>query len=465
MILRSIESIVRMLDADVIEYKDMTRMVSGVCIDSRKCTLGNLYIPIIGERFDGHTFARQAIEQGAIATLWQKDHPNPPKDAAVILVDDTQCALSELAKKYRESLDLVMIGITGSNGKTSTKDILGALLKRKYVTQKTHGNMNNEIGVPLTILGLSDATQVAIVEMGMENLHEIDALTRIAQPDIAVITNVGEAHLENLGSLANIARAKAEIVHGLKENGVLLFNGEQEILKQALWREELPRGVRVKSFGHDERQDLFSYGSVRQDAEGIHFFTNLLEGEAFMNVYGKHQVMNALPCIYIARALGMSEEEVLEGLAAIEQSGLRCDVFPLKQGYVLDDSYKSNRQSVLAALDTLCEFDVPRRIAILSDMLDMGEAAVRIHYEVGKALGEYPIDRVCTYGEMSRYIAQGAINAGIKEVTHYESKEALQQDVYAEFAQPCIALVKGSRGMQMDSIVAYLKERGSNEHE
>ena len=358
-----------------------------------------------------------------------------------------------------------MIGITGSNGKTSTKDILGALLKRKYVTQKTHGNMNNEIGVPLTILGLSDATQVAIVEMGMENLHEIDALTRIAQPDIAVITNVGEAHLENLGSLANIARAKAEIVHGLKENGVLLFNGEQEILKQALWREELPRGVRVKSFGHDERQDLFSYGSVRQDAEGIHFFTNLLEGEAFMNVYGKHQVMNALPCIYIARALGMSEEEVLEGLAAIEQSGLRCDVFPLKRGYVLDDSYKSNRQSALAALDTLCEFDVPRRIAILSDMLDMGEAAVRIHYEVGKALGEYPIDRVCTYGEMSRYIAQGAINAGIREVTHYESKEALQQDVYAEFAQPCIALVKGSRGMQMDSIVAYLKERGSNEHE
>lgn len=383
----------------------------------------------------------------------------------MILVDDTQQALSALAKKYRESLDLVMIGITGSNGKTSTKDILCSLLKRKYVTQKTHGNMNNEIGVPLTLLGLSDATQVAIVEMGMENRYEIDALTRLVQPDIAVITNVGEAHLENLGSIENIARAKAEIVHGLKENGVLLFNGEQDVLKLALWQEELPRGTTVKSFGHDERQDLFSYGDVTQDAGGISFHCNLLAQPASMNVYGKHQVMNALPCIYIARALGMSEAQILEGLADIEQTGLRCDLVALGAGYVLDDSYKSNRQSVLAALDTLCEFDIPRRIAILSDMLDMGDQAVRIHYDVGKALGRYPIDRVCTYGEMSRFIAQGAINAGVKDVTHYETKEALQEAVLEELDAPCILLVKGSRGMQMDSIVTYLKERRNRQHE
>ena len=465
MILRSIETIIRMLDADFIEYKDMTRMVSGVCIDSRKCTQGNLYIPIIGAHFDGHDFAAQAIEQGAVAVLWQKDHPHPPQGAAVILVDDTQQALSALAKKYRESLDLVMIGITGSNGKTSTKDILCSLLKRKYVTQKTHGNMNNEIGVPLTLLGLSDATQVAIVEMGMENRYEIDALTRLVQPDIAVITNVGEAHLENLGSIENIARAKAEIVHGLKENGVLLFNGEQDVLKLALWQEELPRGTTVKSFGHDERQDLFSYGDVTQDAGGISFHCNLLAQPASMNVYGKHQVMNALPCIYIARALGMSEAQILEGLADIEQTGLRCDLVALGAGYVLDDSYKSNRQSVLAALDTLCEFDIPRRIAVLSDMLDMGDQAVRIHYDVGKALGRYPIDRVCTYGEMSRFIAQGAINAGVKDVTHYETKEALQEAVLEELDAPCILLVKGSRGMQMDSIVTYLKERRNRQHE
>lgn len=465
MILRSIETVIQMLDADYIEYGNMERMISGVCIDSRKCSMGNLYIPIIGERFDGHDFAKQAIEQGAAALLWQKDHPNPPADTAVILVDDTREALMRLAKKYRESLDLVMIAITGSNGKTSTKDILGSLLKRKYVTQKTHGNMNNEIGVPLTLLGLSDATQVAIVEMGMENRYEIDALTKITQPDIAVITNVGEAHLENLGSIENIARAKAEIVHGLKENGILLYNGEQEVLKKALWSEELPHGVRVKSFGHDAHSDLYSYGTITQDANGIRFASNLLEHPVFMNIYGKHQVMNALPCIYIARALGMNEEEIAAGLCSIEQTGLRCDLMPLRKGYVLDDSYKSNRQSVLAALDTLCEFDLLRKIAVLSDMLDMGEKAMQIHYEVGKALGQYPIDRVCTYGEMSRFIAQGAINAGIKEVTHYETKEALQADVEKELDAPCVILVKGSRGMQMDSIVTYLKERGMENHE
>lgn len=465
MMLRSIESIIQMLDADYIEYKDMDRMVSGVCIDSRKCTLGNLYIPIIGERFDGHDFVNQAIEQGAVAVLWQKDHPNPPADVAVILVDDTREALTLLAKKYRESLDLVMIAITGSNGKTSTKDILGSILKRKFVTQKTHGNMNNEIGVPLTLLGLSDATQVAIVEMGMENRYEIDALTKITQPDIAVITNVGEAHLENLGSIENIAKAKAEIVHGLKEQGILLFNGEQDVLKKALWSEELPRGVQVVSFGHDTRSDLFCYGEIHQDAKGIAFASNLTKLPVHMNVYGKHQVMNALPCIYIARSLGMSEEEIAQGLANIEQTGLRCDLMPLGNGYILDDSYKSNRQSVLAAMDTLCEFDLPRKIVVLSDMLDMGEQAIQIHYEVGKALGSYPIDRVCTYGEMSRFIAQGAINVGISDVTHYETKEALQTAIEKEFDAPCIVLVKGSRGMQMDSIVTYLKERGKENHE
>ena len=200
----------------------------------------------------------------------------------------------------------------------------------------------------------------------------------------------------------------------------------------------------MKSFGHDERQDLFSYGDVTQDAGGISFHCNLLAQPASMNIYGKHQVMNALPCIYIARALGMSEAQILEGLADIEQTGLRCDLVALGAGYVLDDSYKSNRQSVLAALDTLCEFDIPRRIAVLSDMLDMGDQAVRIHYDVGKALGRYPIDRVCTYGEMSRFIAQGAINAGVKDVTHYETKEAAAgSGAGTSSMHPCILLGQG----------------------
>ena len=467
MILRTIDSVIQMLDADLIEGGDLDAMISGVSTDSRSCGRGTLFIPLVGERFDGHDYAAQAIAQGAGALLWQKDHPDHPHGIPVIGVDDTLQALQKLASAYRDSLDLVVIGITGSNGKTSVKDILSSMLSRRYVTGKTKGNRNNEIGVPLTLLELSEEDQVAVVEMGMENRGEIDLLTRMVKPDIAIITNVGEAHLENLGSLENIARAKAEIVHGLKENGVLLYNGEQPVLSAALAAEQLPAGVTVESFGSSREQDLFSYGRIQQGADGLRFCTNLMAAEVYMNVYGAHQVLNALPAIYAAKALGLSEEEILAGLAHIEKTGMRNDVIAVRQGWILDDSYKSNRQSALAALKTLHDFDVPRRVAALSDMLDMGEAGPMLHYAVGKAVAEYGIDRLCTWGEMSRFTAQGAINAGMKDVTHFETKEAMQRSLMNELDAPCMILVKGSRGMHMDSVVDCLteKDKGSVEHE
>ncbi|MFR2885792.1 MAG: UDP-N-acetylmuramoyl-tripeptide--D-alanyl-D-alanine ligase [Merdibacter sp.] len=317
-----------------------------------------------------------------------------------------------------------MIGITGSNGKTSVKDILSSMLSRRYVTGKTKGNRNNEIGVPLTLLELSEEDQVAVVEMGMENRGEIDLLTRMVKPDIAIITNVGEAHLENLGSLENIARAKAEIVHGLKENGVLLYNGEQPVLSAALAAEQLPAGVTVESFGSSREQDLFSYGRIQQGADGLRFCTNLMAAEVYMNVYGAHQVLNALPAIYAAKALGLSEEEILAGLAHIEKTGMRNDVIAVRQGWILDDSYKSNRQSALAALKTLHDFDVPRRVAALSDMLDMGEAGPMLHYAVGKAVAEYAsID--CAHGRDVLLYGTGRHQCRHEGCHPFETKEAI----------------------------------------
>lgn len=467
MILRSIDAVIRMLDADLIEGGDLDAMISGVSTDSRSCGRGSLFIPLVGAHFDGHDYAAQAVAQGAAAMLWQKDHPDHPHGVPIIGVEDTLQALQQLASAYRDELDLVVIGITGSNGKTSVKDILTSMLTQRYATSKTKGNRNNEIGVPLTLLELSDDDQVAVVEMGMENLGEIDLLTRMVKPDIAIITNVGEAHLENLGTVANIARAKAEIVHGLKENGVLLYNGEQEVLEAALARESLPEGTTVESFGSSPQQDLFCYGEIRQDAEGIRFCTNLMAEEVFMNIYGAHQVLNALPAIYAAKALGLSEAEILAGLAHIEKTAMRNDVIAVRSGWILDDSYKSNRQSALAALKTLHDFDVPRRVAVLSDMLDMGEAGPMLHYALGKAVAGYGIDRLCTWGEMSRFTAQGAINAGMRDVTHYETKEELQEAVRSELDAPCMILIKGSRGMHMDSVVTALsaKDKGSVEHE
>ena len=198
---------------------DIEEKIQGVCIDSRKVVDGNLYIPIRGENNNGHKYVKQAIENGAKAVLWERKELDPPTDVVVILVDDTTKALQDLAKAYRNQLSMKVVGITGSNGKTSTKDILASVLKQHYITQKTMGNYNNEIGVPLTLLSLNENVEVAVVEMGMENLGELSFLTNMVKPDIAIISNVGTAHLENLGTMENIAKAKLEIVEGLSEKG------------------------------------------------------------------------------------------------------------------------------------------------------------------------------------------------------------------------------------------------------
>ena len=211
-----------MLDADYIENGAIEEKIQGVCIDSRKVVEGNLYIPIHGVKNNGHAYVAQAIANGAKAVLWERKEPNPPKEVVVILVEDTTKALQDLAKAYRHQLNMKVVGITGSNGKTSTKDILASLLQEHYITQKTLGNYNNEIGVPLTLLSLSENVEAAVIEMGMENLGELSFLTHMVEPDIAIISNVGTAHLENLKTMENIAKAKLEIVEGLKEHGLFL---------------------------------------------------------------------------------------------------------------------------------------------------------------------------------------------------------------------------------------------------
>ena len=341
------------------------------------------------------------------------------------------------------------------------------MLTQRYATSKTKGNRNNEIGVPLTLLELSDDDQVAVVEMG----HGKPGRDRPAHPHgkagYCIITNVGEAHLENLGSVANIARAKAEIVHGLKENGVLLYNGEQEVLEAALARESLPEGTTVESFGSSPQQDLFCYGEIRQDAEGIRFCTNLMAEEVFMNIYGAHQVLNALPAIYAAKALGLSEAEILAGLAHIEKTAMRNDVIAVRSGWILDDSYKSNRQSALPRSRPLHDFDVPRRVAVLSDMLDMGEAGPMLHYALARPWRDMA-STACAHGARcpaSRLKAPSTPACGMSRIT--KRKRSCRRAVRSELDAPCMILIKGSRGMHMDSVVTALsaKDKGSVEHE
>ncbi len=461
MIIRSIDAIIRMLDADYIENGNIEEKIKGVCIDSRKVVEGNLYIPIHGINNNGHLFVQQAIDNGAKAVLWERKEENPPEDVVVILVDDTTKALQELAKAYRKQLHMKVVGVTGSNGKTSTKDILASVLKEHYITQKTLGNYNNEIGVPLTLLSLNEDVEVAVVEMGMENLGELSFLTHLVEPDIAIISNVGTAHLENLGTMENIAKAKVEIVEGLNENGSLIYNGDQELLKNAVREKEIPGSISIRTFGMDKRND-YIVSAVRQKKEGIYFSVTPSEQSSyFLDMIGKHQAMNATAAMIAAKALHVSDEEIQRGFSNIEKTGLRNELVDCDRCLILNDSYKSNPQSAIAALETMEEFEVPYKIAVLGDMLELGETSDQIHYDLGKETARFHLQEILTIGDMARYIAQGAFNHNTDDVkvVYFENKEELSEYLFPYMHKDCMLLVKGSRGMKLDELVNVLIEK------
>lgn len=454
MIIRSIDAIIRMLDADYIENADIEEKIQGVCIDSRKVVEGNLYIPIRGANNNGHAYVQQAIDNGARAVLWERREANPPKEIVVILVDDTTAALQQLAKAYRDQLNMKVVGVTGSNGKTSTKDILASVLAKHFITQKTLGNYNNEIGVPLTLLSLSENCEAAVVEMGMENLQELSFLTQIVRPDIAIISNVGTAHLENLGTMENIARAKMEITEGLGEHGLLIYNGDQQLLRNAAIEKQIPGCIKIRTFGKDEQNDVVVH-QVRQLPDGLCF--SIKDQVYHLDMIGKHQAMNATAAWIAARALGLDEEEIAQGFASVEKTGLRNELVRVNQCLILNDSYKSNPQSALAAVDTMEEFDIPYKLAVLGDMLELGETSDMIHYTLGKDISSYHLQEVLTIGDMACYIAQGARdNMEHTLVRHFTDKEELLNYLRPYMHKECMLLVKGSRGMKLDEVVDEL---------
>lgn len=458
MIIRSIDAIIRMLDADYIENADIEEKIQGVCIDSRKVVEGNLYIPIHGVNNNGHAYVQQAVENGARAVLWERREPNPPEKIVVILVDDTTAALQQLAKAYRDQLNMKVVGVTGSNGKTSTKDILASVLAKHFITQKTLGNFNNEIGVPLTLLSLSENCEAAVVEMGMENLQELSFLTQLVRPDIAIISNVGTAHLENLGTMENIARAKLEIVEGLGEHGLLIYNGDQQLLRTAAVEKQIPGYIKIRTFGKEERNDVVVQ-QVRQKEDGLRFSINRDARIYHLDMIGKHQAMNATAAWIAAKALGLDEEEIAEGFASVEKTGLRNELVKVDQCLILNDSYKSNPQSALAAVDTMEEFDIPYKLAVLGDMLELGETSDMIHYTLGKDISSYHLQEVLTIGDMACYIAQGARdNMEHTLIRHFTDKHELLDYLRPYMHKECMLLVKGSRGMKLDEVVDALIE-------
>lgn len=453
MIVKTIQDISEMLEAPIYGEIDIQHNIRGVCIDSREVNEDSLYIPVVGQRVDGHTFIENVKAKGVKATLWQKEHKPYPQDIACILVDDTIAALQKLAKVYLESLSCLVIGVTGSNGKTSCKDMLYSIFSVEKKTQKTQGNRNNEIGLPLTVLDLDADTEVAILEMGMENKGEIAFLTEIAQPDISIITTIGSAHMENLGGRKQIAQAKLEILDNLKSNGLFLYNIESPEIVECLHEMDIDPSKKIVSFGSGG--DISITSPIAYEDNGIVFDCSGMNQSIHLHALGDFQASNSLPCIYIAKYCGIQDTSILKGLRSLEMTKMRTALVRCKNAKIIDDTYKSNPESAKAAIDTLMKIKASKHIAVLADMLDLGPDENKLHGEVGKYAVDAKVDILYCTGPLSKHTIEAA--DGI-EAIWFDTKEEIIEKLTSLLTEDCAILIKGSRAMAMDDIVRAIEE-------
>ncbi|WP_179033456.1 UDP-N-acetylmuramoyl-tripeptide--D-alanyl-D-alanine ligase [Paenibacillus kribbensis] len=459
---RTIGQIAFMSGGTLHKEADAEQMIEGVFTDSRKPQSQGLFVPLSGERFDGHNYVQQIMsEAGAAAFLWQKDHGAPPAGNA-IEVENTLEALQQLATAYLRETGVSVVGITGSNGKTTTKDIVTALLGTTFKVHKTEGNYNNHIGLPLTVLSMPQDTDILILEMGMSGRGEIGLLTNIAKPDVAVITNIGESHLLQLGSRAEIARAKLEIASGLKPGGLLIYNGDEPLLPQVLAEPATvkPEGLKWFTFGISKNNDDYPT-AITSDEQGSLFTTAQSGKEAFrLPLLGQHNIVNGLAALAVARHFNVDADHIRKGLSSLKLTGMRIEVVSCSDGLtVLNDAYNASPASMKAALQTLSGYKTDgRKIAVLGDMLELGPEEKQFHEEIGLFAAKHDVEELFTYGELGMSIAQGALGLMPTEQVHaYTDKEKLIQHLRTYLHANDIVLVKASRGMRLEEIVDALK--------
>lgn len=458
MIKKSLQQISEMIPVknDFAPFADI--VIEGVTIDSRKIKQGNLFVPFKGEQVDGHKYVEAAIRSGASAALWQSDVPNPPSDLPILLVDNCLLALQELARAYRHELPVKVVGITGSNGKTTTKDMTAGLLSVNYKVQKTEGNFNNEIGLPLTVLGLDQDTDIAVLEMGMSARGEIEFLTKLASPDAVVITNIGESHLLDLGSREAIAEAKLEILQGLKPGGLAVLNGDEPLLMDRI--KEHKGNIHVQTFGRRNSNDLYPT-EIQQLDQGNRFKMNASEESFTLPVLGTHNILNALAAMMIARYFAIPFEKMNEGLAQIELTHMRMELVEGRHGEkIINDAYNASPTSMMAAIELVSNLQgYQRRILVLGDMLELGPEEEQYHYKIGAGLDAEKIDLLFTYGKLGQHIAKGAQSVlSEQRVFAFLDKPELIKELSQHVNEATLVLVKASRGMKLEEIVTALQK-------
>ena len=438
--------------------------VEDIVRDTREVKKGDTYIGFKGEKNDGNLMYEQALKNGAKICILQKSSIENSIDiekikkeynnSTIILVEDTTKTLQQIATLKRNMYNIPVVGITGSVGKTSTKDIIASVMSKKFNVLKTLGNYNNQIGLPLTILRLKDENAM-VIEMGMNQLREISNLTKIAKPTVAVITNVGTAHIGNLGSRENILKAKLEILEGLEENGILVINNDNDMLNK--WnRENKNKSFKVITFGMENKSDIMPY-DVQLSENGSTYKIDI-EGKTYnvnISVGGNHFVLNSLCAIAIGRIFNIKMEDILDGIANFELTKRRMQVEKNKQGItIINDCYNANYDSMKAGIEYLAKINAKNKIAVLGDMLELGNFAKELHERVGKEVAKNNIDVLITVGDLSKYIASEAERMGLsdKNIFCYKTNKEAIKKIKEISKEGDAILLKASNGLNFQEI-------------
>lgn len=456
----------------VLQGADGATKVTGVVLDSRKVEVGCVFLATIGERVDGHKFIGDVFSKGVALVITQKTPQQVEEELKVdasawgsyLLVEDSFQALKDLAEYYRSKLTIPIVGITGSVGKTSTKEFVAGVLAEKYDVLKTEGNFNNEVGLPLTLLRIRPHHQVAVVEMGISEFGEMHRLSKMARPNICVITNIGQCHLENLIDRDGVLRAKTEIFDFMAEDAKVCLNGEDDKLRTITEvKGRKPYFFGLGGFPEDVYADSVVSKGLWGSQARIHLNTRTVSVQ--VPLPGIHMVMNAAAAACVAKLLGLENEQIGEGIGHVSAIGGRTNLIPLSRCTVIDDCYNANPVSMKAAIDLLTMAD-GEKVAILGDMFELGSNSDALHAEVGAYGVEKQIDRIYCVGENCKHMYDAAM-AEIQEghtsrvfyfATREELLQTLQQEPQEFLPDGCTVLVKASHGMQFAEVVELLKK-------
>lgn len=452
----AVDKIVEMCECTVIS-RGTASTVEKFCSDTRIIEKNDLFISLKSETSDGITYIKEALENGAMGVITEYNIPeeivNKYNNKLILKVKNITDSIQKIAKYKRTLYDIPIVAVTGSVGKTSTKDIIASVVGKKYNVTKTKGNYNNHIGVPLTILSWNENTEAAVVEMGMNHFGEIELLTNIVKPTIAIITNIGTAHIGILGSRENILKAKMEILDGLTPNGCIILNNDNDLLNKCDIKK-----YRKITYGIENSSNYVAYDIARNETYTEYKIKiNDKEEKVYVPVPGDHFIYNSLCAIAVGKKLNIETDKIIEGIKTFEITGKRNEILEINDIKIMNDYYNASYDSMKASLEVLSNIKATRRLAILGDMLELGEYAEKLHSMVGEEVVKNKIDVLCTVGELSKSTAKTAKTLGTKEVYQFSTNEECINKLGEIVRKNDAILIKASNAMHFGEISKYLQ--------